>query len=159
MANSLWWLVAIIVAANLARKAAPSFKPNLGMVLIQLIAFYEIWLFGSFLISAGFFYGLIRCPSCDARFAPRFPPGWVLRTCQHCHFDIYTQRHAQQDHGCPMQSAAVVRFREPRFLLSRPGRRSTACRVRIVCGRHSCRCDECGLPQVRCGVSLRGRQR
>jgi hypothetical protein len=55
---------------------------------------WGVYLTSYFVLSGGFLYGIIKCPSCDVRFASRFPPGWVPRRCQNCGFDIYTLHHA-----------------------------------------------------------------
>jgi hypothetical protein len=90
LASSLWWLVGLILAANLVRWAFPGLRSELGGARVPLAALFDGWLLGVFLVSAGFFYGLIRCPSCDSPFAPRLAPVSVPRRCQACGFDIYT---------------------------------------------------------------------
>jgi hypothetical protein len=49
----------------------------------------------SFFANASFFYGLERCPSCEASFAARGLPGWVPRRCRNCQFDVLTMKHAR----------------------------------------------------------------
>src|SRR6185312_11050881 len=85
--NSIWLLVAAITLINLAHWKAPASAWVLTLVL-------EAYLLCWFVLSCGFYYGVLQCPSCDARFAPKFPPLWAPRRCQSCNFDIYTLTHA-----------------------------------------------------------------
>jgi hypothetical protein len=85
--NSIWMIAAIILVVNTFRWRLP---PSAWPVTVVFGAYLFTWLS----IASGFFYGFTRCPSCDIRFAPKFPPMWVPRKCQHCRFDIYTLKHA-----------------------------------------------------------------
>lgn len=85
--NSIWLLLAAIVLINLARWNAPTSAWVLTLVT-------GVYLLCWFVLSCGFYYGFFRCPSCEARFAPRFPPLWAPRRCQNCTFDIYTLKRA-----------------------------------------------------------------
>lgn len=85
--NSIWLLVAAIALVNLAHWKAPASA-------WVLTVFMGVYLLCWFVLTCGFYYGVFRCPSCDERFAPKFPPLWTPRRCQNCTFDIYTLTHA-----------------------------------------------------------------
>jgi hypothetical protein len=84
--NSIWVIAAVILVINAVRWSLP---PSAWPVSIAFGAYLFTWLF----LASGFYYGSFRCPSCDIRFAPKFPPMWVPRKCQNCGFDIYTLEH------------------------------------------------------------------
>ena len=95
IANAFLSLIAVILLLNLLRLALPQGSDAfLGIILLPLaLAVYPfavVW----FLVALGFLFGLIRCPSCAARFASRLAFIWAPRNCQNCGFDIYTLRHA-----------------------------------------------------------------
>jgi hypothetical protein len=46
-----------------------------------------------FSLGLGCMLGLFKCPSCDRQFTSKFSLVWFGRTCQNCHFDIYTLKH------------------------------------------------------------------
>lgn len=85
--NSIWLLLAAVAVVNLAQWQAPGSAWGLTVVVGTYL---PCW----FVLSCGFYYGFFRCPSCDARFAPKFPPLWAPRRCQNCTFDIYTLKGA-----------------------------------------------------------------
>jgi hypothetical protein len=85
--NSFVFVVAAILLLSLTHATLPPSAWVLSLL-------WGPYLLSSFLLSSGFFYGIIKCPSCDARFAPKFPPWWAPRRCQNCHFDVYTLQHA-----------------------------------------------------------------
>jgi hypothetical protein len=85
--NSFLFVAAVILLLSLSRRTLPPSAWGLALI-------WGFYLFSYFLLSCGFFYGIIKCPSCDVRFAPKFPPGWVPRRCQNCGFDVYTLQHA-----------------------------------------------------------------
>lgn len=94
LVNSFWLLIPVILVLNLLRWLLPSAGPMVWAAL--WIPFgLAIYILGIpwVITGAGFMWGLIRCPACDCRFAPRFaPPKWIPNTCQHCGFNIYTLR-------------------------------------------------------------------
>ena len=85
--NSFPFVVASIILLSLTLPALP---PSAWVLTL----FWGLYLFVYFALACGFFYGIIKCASCDARFATRFPPGWVPRKCHNCAFDVYTLGHA-----------------------------------------------------------------
>ena len=95
IANIFWPLVALILVLNLIRWVWPHGGATLAAI-IWLPFGIALWLLAIpwLLINWSFSFGLIKCPSCDSRFAPRFTVGWTPRVCQNCGFDIYTLRHA-----------------------------------------------------------------
>jgi hypothetical protein len=84
--NSIWVLVSLIVVIDLARGTT---SPPAWLLTLVIGIYLLCW----FALACGFFYGFIRCPSCDSRFAPKFPPLWAPRRCQNCSFDIKTLKH------------------------------------------------------------------
>jgi hypothetical protein len=92
VANSFWFLLGLILLANLLRWAIPQLGSILGYLFLPLGILMPLLGIPWLIISWGFSSGTIKCPSCDARFAPKFWP-WVPKSCQNCHYDIYTLRH------------------------------------------------------------------
>jgi hypothetical protein len=94
IASIFWPLVAVILVLNLIRWVWPNGGATLALVL-WLPFGIAMWLLGIpwLLLNWGFMFGLIKCPSCDSRFAPRISLAWTPRACQNCGFDIYTLRH------------------------------------------------------------------
>jgi hypothetical protein len=92
VANSFWFLLGLILLANLMRWAIPQLGSILGYLFLPLGILMPLLGIPWLIISWGFSSGTIKCPSCDARFAPKFWP-WVPKSCQNCHYDIYTLRH------------------------------------------------------------------
>ena len=87
IANSFWLLATFVLVMNLGHWTLPQSAWPLAI----LSSIYLISWFG---VVGAFFYGIIKCPSCDKRFFPKFlPPVWVPRRCQNCQFDIFTLRH------------------------------------------------------------------
>ena len=95
IANIFWPLLALILFLNLVRWVWPSGGATFAAI-VWLPFGLALWVLGIpwFLLNGGFQFGLIKCPSCDSRFASRFNLGWTPRVCQNCGFDIYTLRHA-----------------------------------------------------------------
>ena len=92
LAHSAWWFLGLILVANLLRWAIPQIGPILGYLFLPLSVLMVLLAIPWLLASWGFQFGLIKCPSCDARFAPKFPP-WIPKACQNCGYDIYELRH------------------------------------------------------------------
>lgn len=93
--NSWWLFLAVILFLNLLQWAVPGLSPMvIGLVWLPFGVLLCVIALPWFLIGSGFLFGFITCPSCDQRYAPKFPPGWVRRRCQNCGFDINTMRHA-----------------------------------------------------------------
>jgi hypothetical protein len=92
LANSFWYWMVIGLIAGLLRWALPQLSDLVGYVAVPFAVFFGVLAIPWLLVSWGFQFGLIKCPACDRRFAPRFPP-WIPKSCQNCHYDIYTLRH------------------------------------------------------------------
>ena len=92
LGNFFWYYLAICLLAGLLRWALPQLRHVVGYAVVPFAALFGVLLIPWLLISLGFQYGVIKCPSCDVRFAPKFWP-WVPRSCQNCHYDIYALRH------------------------------------------------------------------
>jgi hypothetical protein len=92
LANSFWWVLGFILVANVLRFAIPPLAPILGYLFLPVALLMLVLGVPWLVVSLGFSSGVIKCPSCDARFAPKFPP-WVPRACQNCGYDIYALRH------------------------------------------------------------------
>src|SRR5579871_3631243 len=90
---SFWFFVAVGLAINVFRWALPIIPAAVwGIMWLPFGITFSVVALPWFVISTGFMYGGIKCPSCDSRFSQRFPPAWVPRACQNCGFDIYTLR-------------------------------------------------------------------
>ena len=92
VANSFWYYLALCLIGALLSWALPKFSDMVGYVFVPFALLFGALLIPWFLISSAFQFGFIKCPSCDARFALKFWP-WVPKSCQNCHYDIYTLRH------------------------------------------------------------------
>jgi hypothetical protein len=90
--NSFWYYAAICLLAGLLRWALPQLSDTVGFAFVPFAVLFVVLAIPWLIVSWGFQFGLIKCPSCDTRFAPRFPP-WIPKACQNCHYDIYTLRH------------------------------------------------------------------
>jgi hypothetical protein len=90
--NSLcvWFLLALTGGAMVW--LFPHSQHFLGLVSFPFSVAMTVLVIPSIFIAWGFSLGLIRCPSCDVRFATRLSP-WVQRTCQNCGFDIRMLHH------------------------------------------------------------------
>jgi hypothetical protein len=94
IANIFWPSVAGILIVNLIRWALPPVGTALELLLgVPFAIAIGLLMIPWLLINWSFMFGLIKCPSCDSRFAPRITVGWIPRTCQSCRFDIYTLDH------------------------------------------------------------------
>jgi hypothetical protein len=91
LVNSFWQLLLVVLLANLLRSEFPQLEPTLALLWVPFSFVFLPLAVCWFVIGAGFDFGLIKCPSCGQRFAPRFPP-WVPKACQNCRYDIYALR-------------------------------------------------------------------
>lgn len=92
--NTFWFGVALILALNLLRWIFPKISPQLiGAIWLPFGLAMYVW--GPLWFACGFacMLGLFKCPSCDRQFTSRLSLIWFGRTCQNCHFDIYTLKH------------------------------------------------------------------
>jgi hypothetical protein len=92
LGNSFWYWLAICLFAGFLNRVIPQLSILVGYAAVPFALLFGVPAIASPLVWWSFQLGLIRCPSCAARFAPRFPP-WIPRACQNCHYDIYTLRH------------------------------------------------------------------
>jgi hypothetical protein len=92
--NAFWFLIALILALNLLRWIFPKISPLvIGAIWrpfgLAMYVWGPIW----FSLGLGCMLGLFKSPSCDRQFTSKFSLVWFGRTCQNCHFDIYTLKH------------------------------------------------------------------
>ena len=92
LGNSFWYYLTICFLAALLRWAFPRLGDMVGLALVPFAALFAVLVIPWLIVSWCFQFGPIKCPSCDKRFAPRFPP-WIPKACQNCHYDIHTLRH------------------------------------------------------------------
>jgi hypothetical protein len=84
---SIVFPVFILIVALLARLFPGSFW-SLFLSLFTIVTL--VLIVPSFIAGVGFHWGLIKCPSCDSRFAGGFLPFWIPQSCRNCGFNICT---------------------------------------------------------------------
>jgi hypothetical protein len=92
LCNTVWSLFTFIVLGGVMSEAFPRTAHLFGLIGLPVALVGAVLLVPGLIASWGFQFGLIKCPSCDKRFAQRFQP-WIPRACQNCRYDIYTLRH------------------------------------------------------------------
>jgi hypothetical protein len=92
LANSFWYWLVLLLFSRLLIWAVPQVRVTLGFILRPFALLLGLLVIPWLLISSGFQCGAIKCPSCDARFTPKFWP-WIPKCCQNCRYDIYALRH------------------------------------------------------------------
>jgi len=90
--NLFWYYLAICLLGGLLRWALPRLSDVVGYAFLPFGVLFGVLAIPWLLVSSGFQFGFIKCPSCDARYAPKFWP-WIPKCCQNCRYDIYTLQH------------------------------------------------------------------
>ena len=92
LANSFGPLLAVALLTIVLRWTFPPLLLALVVIWMPVAALLVVLAVPWLLVSWGFAFGAIKCPSCGVAFAPRFTL-WIPKNCRSCGYDISAVGH------------------------------------------------------------------